>query len=534
MATVTIAAQGLDIPGSGHSALAKEGTPTLLEEIVVGDSRELLTAVANAFPGTMVVMEDGIYDDVSLDIAAKGSPQRPVIITARSPGHVFFTGDTRVVISGDYITLRGIYFRDGARKPSEWRTHGPGLVAIYGDHNRITECAFHNFDEVDSPWITTHVVNGKPAMYNRIDHNSFTEKVTLDQVINLNNSESKNELGRPMYNRVDHNYFSNPPKKGNAGGAIRVGYFLHDMGRCLIDNNLFERQDSEPEIITSKSRENVYLHNTIRNSQGTLNFRHGSDQVAIGNFFLGDDTLYGYGGMFIWGENHTIASNYFSLPRTLNQRGNAAIYLNPGHPESEHSLAAGVLIAHNVFAANNGYAIHFHALLERRQQTAASQKMGPPQIPHSTVLVNNVFLGGGRLHPLFRNDFASLTGDIWRGNTYVNARIGIDVASGLTAANMSFSVGEDGIYRPLGELYVIPEERHVRVTTSDEMKQAFKDVFDIDLDLLANQSVYLRKPAAFRDVGPFWLKKSPSSYAERGVMSEVLKASMERVEARRK
>lgn len=61
-----------------------------------------------------------------------------------------------------------------------------------------------------------------------------------------------------MYHRIDHRFFSNPKKPGNAGGGIRIGYYRKDTGRCIVDSYLFMRQDSEPEIVTSKPQENVY------------------------------------------------------------------------------------------------------------------------------------------------------------------------------------------------------------------------------------------------------------------------------------
>ena len=57
------------------------------------------------------------------------------------------------------------------------------------------------------------------------------------------------------------------------------------LGQCLVDSNYFERQDSEAEIITSKSQQNVYYNNVFKHCQGTLNFRHGDNQVAIANNF---------------------------------------------------------------------------------------------------------------------------------------------------------------------------------------------------------------------------------------------------------
>ena len=158
----------------------------------------------------------------------------------------------------------------------------------------MTECVFNDFDQVNSAYITTSLTFDKVVpKHCRIDHCVFVGKKTLDQVINLNNGTAAikdgSYSGPAMYHRIDHCFFSNPKKKGNAGGGIRIGYYRYDIGRCLVDSNLFQRQDSEGEIVTSKSQENVFYANTILNSQGTLNFRHGDKQVALNNFFISTD-----------------------------------------------------------------------------------------------------------------------------------------------------------------------------------------------------------------------------------------------------
>src|SRR5690606_2531736 len=318
---------------------------------------------------------------------------------------VFFTGDTKVELRGEHLVLKDIYFKDGNRNPTEWRSHGPGLVAMYGSYNRVTGCVFHAFDEANSAYITTSIpANGAVPKYCRIDHCVFTEKTTFDQVINLNNrpraDKESDILGEAMYHRIDHCFFANPPKPGNAGGGIRIGYYRNDIGRCLIDSNLFVRQGSEPEIITGKSQENIYYANTFLNCQGTLNFRHGDKQIALNNFFISSDNKFEYGGMFVWGSQHLIANNYFNLKRTLHARGNAALYLNPGVEDSEHALAFNTLVMNNIFDDNVGYDINFEPLLERRREFAT--KVGRAlQLPYNIILTGNIFSNTqGEKHPV--------------------------------------------------------------------------------------------------------------------------------------
>ena len=295
------------------------------KEIVVHDNASLLKALNEVTAGSTISLKDGVYRDVQLVLLADGKSEQKITVQAQHPGKVFFSGNVKVELRGDYNILKGIYFKDGNRNKTEWKSHGPGLVAVYGDHCEIAECLFYHFDEANSAYITTSLTEeGHVPQYCHIHHCAFIEKTTLDQVINLNNTPKKSvkgEPGIPMYHRVSYCYFSNPPKKGNTGGGIRVGYWRKDYGRCLIDHNLFERQDSEPEIVTSKSMENVYYANTILNCRGTLNLRHGDQQVVLNNIFLGTDKKHDYGALYLWGSRHIIGNNYVSLSRTLNNRG---------------------------------------------------------------------------------------------------------------------------------------------------------------------------------------------------------------------
>ena len=464
---------------------------------IVKDTGSLEIAVAEAVEGTTIIMEDGVYNDVKLIVRANGSSKEKIVIKAKNPGKVFFTGDVRVELRGDYNVLTGVYFKDGARDTKRWKSHGPGLVAVYADHCEVSECMFYDFDNANSAYITTSLdENGRVPQYCYIHHCAFIEKTTLDQVINFNNTPKKildGEPGKPMYHRVSYCYFSNPPKKGNAGGGIRIGYWRKDYGRCLIDHNLFERQDSEPEIVTSKSMENVFYANTILNCQGTLNFRHGDHQVALNNIFLGTDNKHDYGAMYVWGSDHIIGNNYVSLSRTLKSRGNAGIYFNCGPKASEHALAFNIAMVSNTFENVNGAVFHFAPLYERRKEVYGEKL----ELPYNINFVNNFISSRKVGAKIWAEVNGNSSKQIWKDNVYY----GYD--NKVLSSNDGWTKGVVPIGIDKSTLKSI-----LPYTSIEGINLDFVEILSKPLDL---------KPLKRTDVGPTWCEKFPGNYFDTGV-----------------
>ncbi|MBI9019684.1 MAG: chloramphenicol resistance protein [Verrucomicrobia bacterium] len=517
------------------------------QPVVVKSVGELESAVRKARAGQVIAVADGVYRNVELEITASGREGQPIIIRALNPGQAIISGDSSVSIHGEHVILAGFYFKDGDRDPDEWGSHGPGLVTVYSSHVRITECAFHRFDTADGGWITvTPPASGKVPEFVRIDHCSFTDKPTFDQVINLNNCDRKlwestykkvdgAEGAPPMYHRVDHCYFSNPPKTGNAGGGIRIGTWRNDTGRSLVDHNLFERHDSEAEIITSKSRENIFYANTFKNCQGTLNFRHGDRQYAIHNYFLGTDELFGYGGMFIWGSDHAVVGNYFYLPRTLKDRGEACLYLNAGVAGSSHARADRNLIANNIVLGKKGSVADLTALLERRAD-AAKAVDERELLPTGNRFVGNVV---ATLDPSYKpwafvENHEAMALQQWTDN--IQRKHPLDGASvtGNDVREFELVVGEGGLPMPSAEFVAVCRrsvsfevDSHLPVDPNALVDGKIKTLSKspaIDLDGLEE----VARPLEFKDVGPSWLKENPSSYtADGAVQGELLKMMCE-------
>lgn len=493
--------------------------------ILISNNKEIYNALPKLLPGDTLLFKNGVYKDLQLVLTKSGTKKKPIVILSETPGSGVISGDAKVELRGEHLIFSGFSFKDGSRNPAQWKSHGPGLVAIYGSYNRVTNCAFDAFDEANSAWITTSLTaDGKVPQHCRIDHCSFTNKITFDQVINLNNAfapqkDSAAGGGPPMYHRVDHNFFSNPPKPGNAGGGIRVGYYRYDTGRCLIDSNLFMRQDSEGEIITSKSRENVYYANTFINCRGTMNFRHGDAQVAINNFFIGTDTLFGYGGMFVWGSQHVIGANYFELPRTINSRGNAALYLNPGAQGTEHALAFNITIVNNAFINTGGYAVHFNPL-DKQRKKQCEENGWTFQTPHDIRFYNNFFYSGSCASPFFRNDYNNQQRHVWKNNIATGCTLGISKTNGI----------DESICRIEKKDIYLPPYCKAFDYTEVENVPPVKGIA-LDISKLISRGI-IGKPLSFGDAGSSWHRELPD-YTKKGKLPTELKAAQQRVIAQR-
>ncbi|HOZ84500.1 MAG TPA: chondroitinase-B domain-containing protein [Niabella sp.] len=488
----------------------------------VGSNSEWYALAQKIDPGDNVLFKAGVYKDIKLIINASGTENKRIEIAAKEPGKVFFTGDVKVELRGSFITLNGIVFKDGNRDTTFWKPHGPGLVAIYGSCNRVTLCAFNNFDEAHSAWVTTSLdENGKAPVHCRIDHCSFTNKLTFDQVINLNNTPKKDTIGGPpMYHRIDHCFFSNPKKPGNAGGAIRIGYYRNDLGRCLVDSNVFERQDSEPEIITGKSQENIYFANTFLNCQGTLNFRHGDRQLAFNNFFISTDSLFGYGGMFVWGSRHIIANNYFSLQKTIASRGNAAICFNAGTRASEHALAFDCDLVNNVFFKVNGYAIHLNPLIENRT-IFAHQTQQLLEFPQDLRFENNIFYDNlFPSYPFFKDDYPNLNRSlVWKNNNYFGATTGISLVAGLAKHSISI--------KQISKDFLLP---YINEKTTVSRQENFEDIpgLKFQIQAIVNTGI-VGRPLGMQDIIPSWMMTNMGTYYQNGKLEPKLKNQLKRI-----
>jgi poly(beta-D-mannuronate) lyase len=427
-------------PGlSSLAALAMMIAPeaSRAEERVVSDPRELARAVREARPGDLILIADGVWRDADLVLEARGTPDRPVTVRARTPGKVVLSGRSRLQFSGTGLVIDGLWFQDGTPAGSDvvaFRSSSTRLA----DHCRLTNCAITDFNtprkESDTKWVSLHGRN------NRVDHcylsGKTNEGTTLVDWVGDGPSE----------HLIDHNHFGpRPPLGVNGGETIRVGDSSHaaTSARTVVASNLFEACNGEVEVISSKSCENVYRHNVFLGCEGALTLRHGDRCTVEGNVFLGKGKKM-TGGVRVIGEDHRVVNNYFEGLTGTGVR--SALTLMNGIPDSEpngYFQVKRAVIAFNTFVdCRSTFVIGYSGNGARR----------PTLPPVGGTIANNVVLRGDG--PMVR--FETASPDLaWRGNLVFGVATGLPPEDELRAIDPKLERSADGLLRPVVDSPVV-------------------------------------------------------------------------------
>lgn len=275
--------------------------------ILVHNVVEFETAVSNASAGDVIVLAKGVWNDAELNFKGEGTADQPIKLTVETKGEVFLEGQSNLRISGKYLEVSGLVFRNGYSPTGTviaFREKGSN----YAYHSRLTECVIDNFNGPErqdtESWLDIYGQN------NQVDHCSFVNK--RDRGVTLT-VRLKDENCRNNNHKINNNYFAYRQSLGSNGGeTMRLGtshYSLSTSG-TVVDNNYFDRCDGEVEIISNKSCGNQFTNNTFFECVGTLTFRHGHDNTAKNNFFLGNYKP-NTGGIRIINERNKAINNYF-------------------------------------------------------------------------------------------------------------------------------------------------------------------------------------------------------------------------------
>ena len=223
----------------------------------VSSAADIVRVSAEARPGDVLVMTDGVWRDQTINFQSKGTAEKPITLRVETPGKVALTGKSSVTIDGEHLVVSGLLVENG-------EATGDG-IKLTGRNSRLTECAIvggnHKF--------FVHIFGTS----NRMDHCYLAEKTNDNPTLQIEVE------GGPNYHRVDHNHFGHRPPLGRNGGeTIRVGYSHQSMksSATIVESNLFERCDGELEIISNKSCDNIYRSNTFLKCAGMFTLRHGN------------------------------------------------------------------------------------------------------------------------------------------------------------------------------------------------------------------------------------------------------------------
>lgn len=392
--------------------------PRLGQIVNVTTQTQLTAALGNAVAGDEIILADGNYS--AFKVRRKyGTPENPIVVRAQNPLGAVFNAGQLELDKTDYLTFQDFRF-----------TLSTNIKLRGTEHNRLTRNSFE-FNETgltDLDWIS---VGTGESNHNRIDHNDFKNKFTLGNFIVL-----VGENGQiSQYDLIDHNYFFNlGPRAENEKEAIRLGdsSVSQSNGYTIVEYNLFEQCDGDPEIVSIKTNDNIVRYNTFRRSKGALTARQGNRSLMYGNFFLGEGVA-DTGGIRVYGNDHKIFNNYFEGLTASDTTGNySTISITngdadgaelPGADQSKHYRPQRILVANNTLVGNLS-----------NIEIGGSYTLAPRDL----IFANNIVVG--TTNPLYRIFTAPLT-STFAGN--------IAYPSGTATVGMTATESEIRVVDPL-------------------------------------------------------------------------------------
>jgi len=453
----------------------------------VASASDIQNALNSAAPGDTLIMADGVWSDQNIDFAGFGTAANPITLRAQTPGGVVLNGTSSLRISGDYLVVDGLHFKNGTVANSDHvvQFRGPNGNAT---NSRFTNSVIESYNPADLTdryhWVSLYGQN------NRVDNNRFIDQknsgVTVVAWLD----------GNPANHRIDANHFADRPLGFENGfESIRIGTSAQSNtnANVTVENNLFERIDGEIEIISGKSNDNTYRYNTFRESAGTLTLRHGDRATVEGNFFLGENKA-ASGGVRVVGEDNVVVNNYFA---DIDDRADGAISIAAGvvnTPANGYQQVRNALIAHNTFVNVGGAAISFDWGLGQRDRTLLAEDV--------TVAGNLI---SSTAAPLFEGQEGA--GWTWQDNLAFGAALGIAPRPGITVADPLLVLEADGLWRPSANSPAIDASATAFVT-EDFDGQARIGLFDIGADERSIAQI-VRKPLTSADIGASWFTYTP-------------------------
>ena len=238
---------------------------------------DLAEEIAPAKPGSVIVVPDGVYRDVTWRLQATGTTEKPVTVRAQTPGKVILTGKSQVVMSGEDLVVSGLVF------DQVWKAD----VVLFenGRHCRLTECAFIECGDPASTFAKVVHLRHE-SQHCRVDHCYQQGNLSMGMGVKLAADDCES-----THNTFDHNYFKDIIKRSaNDQEAVQIGQGSFGMERAmhaLVEYCLFDNASGDAEIISNKSSCNTYRYNTFLNCRASLTLRNGNSVVVFGNVFRG-------------------------------------------------------------------------------------------------------------------------------------------------------------------------------------------------------------------------------------------------------
>lgn len=375
--------------------LAATATPAAARDTLVHNQQEYAVAVKALAPGDRIILANGEWRDFAVRFAGAGKSDKPIALTAETPGKVILTGGSSLRMAGNWLVVSNLVFRDG---------HGIGeeLIAFrdgtkrWAENSRLTGIVVDGYGAPTQAktdhWVSLYGRN------NRVDHSQFVGKVHGGAMLVVVRAAY---LPLDNHHRIDHNYFGpRPPLGENGGETIRIGTSQESQSDSftVVEDNFFERCNGEVEIVSIKSGANILRRNVVVESQGAFVMRHGRGNRIEDNVFFGNGVKY-TGGVRVINRRQIVRNNY--LEGLAGDGSYSALSLMNGVPNSpinRYEQVQDALIERN-------------SLIDAATVTlgnGADAELSLP--PVSTRFVNNLFVNAKRGDPFVaKADIAGIT-----------------------------------------------------------------------------------------------------------------------------
>ena len=456
-------------------------------ERVASTPQELSSAIASSGPGDTIIMANGTWTDVVISFYAQGVEGDSITLRAETPGQVILNGNSRLKIGGSYLKVDGLWFDQGALRSGhliEFRRSSSRLTT----HSRLTNCTITNYNP--SSYLTEYKWVSIYGAHNRVDHCHFAGKSHDGATLVVWLRDPPNDS--PVWHRIDNNHFGHRPELGKNGGeTIRIGTSSRSMqdAYVTVEHNLFEECDGEIEIISNKSGNNVFRHNTFLRSSGTLTLRHGNEASVYGNYFLGDGKS-GSGGVRIIGERHKVYNNYFQDLRGTGYRSALAVVNGvPNSPLNRYFQVKDAVVAFNTFVD-----------VEETFVIGAGKSSEQSLAPDGLQVANNLVVT--RNGPIIEYEDAPLN-ITYASNVFFGAESGIGQVDGILIADPAL-VFDQEVWRPSSTSVAVGSATAIDFVTHDIDGQERDGLPDIGADEISLSPV-LYRPLTSQDVGPSYL-----------------------------
>ncbi|QNE73320.1 lyase precursor [Streptomyces finlayi] len=439
----------------------------------VGSLADLQKAIDSAAPGDQIVLANGTYTVPSggaIRVSGKhGTADAPITVVAESRGGVVLRGERGFVFSdSSNITVRDFAFRQSTSLE----------IPASCTRIRLTRNDF-GFTDTGSgfDWV---VVRGDDV---KIDRNRFHDKTTEGIFVVVDGPGATAMAQRP---NIFKNHFSDHSFSGSNGGeAIRIGFSGRALSSAgaIVERNLFERCDGDPEAVSVKSSDNTIRYNTIRDSRGGIVLRHGNNSRVEGNYLIG-----GANGVRVYGNDHLIVNNHLS---GLSDR---ALVIGSGTTRDHHTGETAEERRGNDACDR---AVIVHNTLVGNARTLSGETRDHE--PRSVVIADNLLVGSaGSLVAMGKT-----TGFTWQGNILWGAAINGNIPSGgYRRVDPLLRRESDGIFRLSAGSPAINAATLASPAVADDIDGHPRGATrDVGADEYAT-TVPVRRPLTAADVGP--------------------------------